>query len=145
MMIPKPDIIKLYESGLSTRQIANKLGISKSYVHKICKNVSRSRSAAAVLRQPAFSKHWRSSRAQARKIWSRANGFIPNGFHIHHKDGDHTNNDLANLVCISAAEHMKHHHAGPEYDIPRYLRPVRKAYMKKYLKEYWKTYATKAS
>jgi hypothetical protein len=135
-MIPKPTVRQLYKDGLSTRQIAAKVGISRSYAHKICRDITRTKSEAAILRQPALSKHWRSTRRQARVIWQRVNGQIPKGFHIHHIDGDHTNNAIENLQCISAVEHMKYHHAGPEYHIPRHLRPARKAYMKEYLKTY---------
>lgn len=138
-MIDKPaklNIRKLYQSGLSTRQVSEKTGYSKSYIYKLCKDIIRDQSTAAILRQPATSLHWRSTRQQARKIWTRTNGLIQKGFHIHHIDGNHTNNVISNLQCISASEHMKHHHAGPEYLIPRHLRPTRKAYMKRYLKEY---------
>jgi hypothetical protein len=138
-MLIKPDtenIGQLYLDGLSTRQVAKETGYSKSYIYKLCKDITRDQSKAAILRQPATSKHWRSTRQQARKIWTRFIGNIPKGHHIHHKDGDHTNNSLENLQCISPADHMKYHHAGPEYNIPRHLRPARKAYMKKYLKEY---------
>lgn len=34
---------------------------------------------------------------------------IPKGFHIHHIDGNHFNNDLINLKCVSADEHWKIH------------------------------------
>lgn len=137
--------MSMYINGLSTRQIANKVGISKSYVYKICRSISRTKSEAAILRHPPTSKHWRATRAAARKLWLRKVGPIPLGHHIHHKDNDHTNNTIENLECLSIAKHMKIHHAGPEYHIPRHFRPARKAYMKKYLKKYWKTYATKTS
>lgn len=32
--------------------------------------------------------------------------------HVHHRDGDHHNNDLANLVVLPAREHQHHHHLG---------------------------------
>lgn len=147
-MLPKPsstELIELFQSGLSTRQIAVKIGLSKSYTFKLLTQLglTRSRSEAAILRQPPTSKHWRSSRQQARKVWERNVGPIPEGYHIHHKDNDFTNNALENLECLSAAEHMHITHAGPEFHIPRHLRSKRKEYMKAYLKEYSKR-ATKA-
>lgn len=50
-----------------------------------------------------------------RKIWEKANGPIPKDtsdrtYEIHHLDGNHNNNDLANLVCIPIEEHYKLHY-----------------------------------
>ena len=44
-----------------------------------------------------------------RKIWEDANGPIPEGCQIHHKDKIRTNNSLDNLECISHGNHVKHH------------------------------------
>ena len=44
-----------------------------------------------------------------RKIYEYHFGEIPNGYHIHHIDGNALNNDISNLVCISAEEHTKIH------------------------------------
>jgi hypothetical protein len=44
-----------------------------------------------------------------RWIWEQEHGPIPGGYHIHHKDHDQLNNDLANLQLIEAGEHWKHH------------------------------------
>ncbi|WP_416072178.1 HNH endonuclease signature motif containing protein [Streptomyces sp. ME18-1-4] len=43
------------------------------------------------------------------EVWKAAHGPIPEGYHIHHKDEDPLNNSLANLACISAAEHHAEH------------------------------------
>ena len=42
-------------------------------------------------------------------VWRRNNGGIPDGWHIHHKDGDKNHNDLENLVCINGAAHLSYH------------------------------------
>ena len=34
---------------------------------------------------------------------------IPDGFHVHHKDFDKSNNDFSNLECIEEAKHMSLH------------------------------------
>ncbi|WP_408995563.1 HNH endonuclease signature motif containing protein [Streptomyces scabiei] len=34
---------------------------------------------------------------------------IPEGHHIHHRDGDSLNNDPNNLACVSSEEHASHH------------------------------------
>jgi len=44
-----------------------------------------------------------------RAIWEHYNGPIPVGWHVHHKDGDFNNNDLANLECLPADEHSAAH------------------------------------
>lgn len=49
-----------------------------------------------------------------RQIWEEANGPIPidengNTYEIHHVDGDRTNNDLSNLLCVSIKDHYNIH------------------------------------
>ena len=49
-----------------------------------------------------------------RKIWEKANGSIPfnkcgRTYEIHHIDGNHNNNDISNLNCISIEEHYRIH------------------------------------
>jgi len=47
-----------------------------------------------------------------RLVWSKYNGKIPEGYHIHHIDGNKLNNDISNLQLISSSEHSKLHHSG---------------------------------
>lgn len=42
-------------------------------------------------------------------IWKHHNGPIPKGHHVHHKDGNHLNNVIENLECLSPAEHKRKH------------------------------------
>lgn len=50
-------------------------------------------------------------RVNYRKIWEEFSGKqIPEGYHIHHLDGDRDNNDPSNLVCLSPAEHWDLHY-----------------------------------
>lgn len=35
--------------------------------------------------------------------------------HVHHKDGNRSNNELSNLEVLSPSEHAKRHACGPEY------------------------------
>lgn len=44
-----------------------------------------------------------------RYIWYLANGEIPTGYCVHHIDGNHNNNTLANLTLMLADEHEKLH------------------------------------
>lgn len=42
-------------------------------------------------------------------VWESVHGKIPDGFHVHHLDGDKNNNEIANLDIMGAAEHAKLH------------------------------------
>ena len=44
-----------------------------------------------------------------RDVWEFHNGPIPAEYQIHHIDGNHLNNDVANLECISRALHEMQH------------------------------------
>ena len=54
-----------------------------------------------------------------REIWKDHYGDIPEGGHIHHKDGDTLNNDIENLECVPEHEHLsghsKEHSPGPDH------------------------------
>lgn len=44
-----------------------------------------------------------------RYIYAKNHGPIPPGCHIHHKDGNSLNNELKNLICLTASDHNKEH------------------------------------
>lgn len=44
-----------------------------------------------------------------REVWRHYRGDIPAGCHIHHVDGDRANNNIENLVCMTASEHESKH------------------------------------
>lgn len=44
-----------------------------------------------------------------RDVWEFHNGKIPNGFHVHHIDGNSHNNDISNLEILSTNDHSKVH------------------------------------
>lgn len=51
-------------------------------------------------------------RALHQVVWEDANGPVPDGFQIHHRDEDKTNNDLANLQLVRTGKHISVYHPG---------------------------------
>ena len=47
-----------------------------------------------------------------RIIWECVNGEIPKGYHIHHIDGNPSNNSIYNLELIESNEHLSKHKKG---------------------------------
>lgn len=43
------------------------------------------------------------------ETWKHHNGPIPAGHHIHHRDTNVANNNIANLACLPAGDHSKIH------------------------------------
>jgi len=57
-----------------------------------------------------------------RQIYIDANGEIPTGYHVHHKDFDKHNNRIENLVLLSPSEHAKIHNAyEKKYNYKKYI------------------------
>ena len=50
-----------------------------------------------------------------RKIYEQHHGPIPKGYHIHHIDGNHENNDASNLEALPAKEHYDKHYEQGDY------------------------------
>lgn len=68
---------------------------------------------------PKYSTNRTSSRVY-RNIYIKHHGGIPVDDHgrtyeIHHKDGDHTNNDISNLVAVTMKEHYDIHYSQGDY------------------------------
>ena len=49
-----------------------------------------------------------------RVVWETANGKVPEGFAVHHIDGDRANNALANLALMDKRKHGHHHMQDPD-------------------------------
>jgi hypothetical protein len=47
-----------------------------------------------------------------RDVWRRHRGAIPDGWDIHHRDHDKTNNTISNLECLPKAEHASNYNLG---------------------------------
>jgi hypothetical protein len=58
-------------------------------------------------------------RSLHRRVWTDHNGPIPDGYEVHHKDNDWTNNVIDNLECLPMLVHQRQHMterlADPEY------------------------------
>lgn len=59
-----------------------------------------------------------------RIVWEHYNGRIPDGYHIHHKDSNTRNNDIKNLACIEASEHLSYHSKEYHKKIKKKLRHI---------------------
>ncbi len=42
-------------------------------------------------------------------VWNHFHGTVPKGMHVHHRDGDKSNNDFTNLQIVSVSDHVKIH------------------------------------
>lgn len=56
-------------------------------------------------------------------VWEFFNGKIPDGYQIHHKDFDKSNNEIENLILLSASDHAKLH--GESWDDERYEKQIK--------------------
>ena len=44
-----------------------------------------------------------------REVWTEAHGPVPDGFEVHHRDHNRSNNSLGNLELLDGTEHARHH------------------------------------
>lgn len=69
-----------------------------------------------------------------RQIYMDEVGEIPEGYCIHHKDENTFNNDISNLECLSASDHMRRHPFAEEVQLKNIERT--KQNKGKYLQEW---------
>ena len=63
-------------------------------------------------KNPAHRRYFaRSGNRLHRDVWIFHIGTIPKGMHIHHIDNNTSNNDIANLACITLKQHWDEHRA----------------------------------
>jgi hypothetical protein len=58
-----------------------------------------------------------------REVWSHANGPIPDGCVIHHRNHNRADNRLVNLRCMTDAEHRAHHQRHRDWSTRRRKAP----------------------
>jgi hypothetical protein len=102
---------EMYLANLSVPQIVKLLGVPRTPVDRYLRNlgIMRSMKEAGRLYRKDNTAHWRTTRNRAVNVWKESYGNIPVGYHIHHKDGDYTNNTIDNLECLSASQHQLLH------------------------------------
>jgi hypothetical protein len=44
-----------------------------------------------------------------RAVWEAHNGEIPEGWHVHHRDNDRSNNSIENLALMNGTAHLEYH------------------------------------
>lgn len=63
-------------------------------------------------------------------VWINNRGVIPKGFHIHHLDGNKSNNFIENLSCVCVKDHIAIHSSAERTDFLRkwvdLIRPLTK-------------------
>ena len=59
-------------------------------------------------------KYWqRRGKRLHRMVWEHHHGPVPKGHHVHHIDGDRSNNDISNLECLPCGQHISLHMRHP--------------------------------
>lgn len=61
--------------------------------------------------RPGIADAERGIQALHQEVWKDHHGSIPPGMHVHHADGDWSNNDPGNLCLVTHAEHRRLHAA----------------------------------
>lgn len=140
-------IKKLYESGLSSRQIAKLFGRSSSGIRVILnktniemRTMSYANKISASVKRGSKHFNWAGGKTfhkgqmyiniqhtrvkESHYIWCKANNMIsvPLGCVIHHIDGNPKNNDADNLILLDQSYHVKLHKKLEDVKFQRYLK-----------------------
>lgn len=116
----KEEAYQEYLKGKSLEQVADMLGITRQSIYKSFKSRGYQLRAKTYNDTQLFNGETFSLRASGyysltygkrtlmhRYVWEHFNGQIPEGYDIHHKDEDKTNNDISNLECLPKSEHTR--------------------------------------
>ncbi len=88
------------------------LKLPKSYISKYCRKRSKGYVCQGYMRIGINGKKW----LMHRLVWETRVGKIPEGFFIHHKDGNKLNNKISNLELLSPKAHTKNHYSDSVID-----------------------------
>jgi len=113
---------KLYQSGLSLAKVGLAIGVSRQCVYKAFKARSFEMRTANerefqmydnikfTLRNNGYFASMVGSREYIHRYkWIKEVGQIPEGWDIHHKDEDKSNNETSNFECLPKSDHTKKH------------------------------------
>jgi len=120
--------------GFSAREIGLLFGRTRATVQEVVgKGWEEWEAKRGKPRPHQYNERW--YRGFARKLYQKHHGVeLITAQHVHHINHDFTDNRIENLTVLNAGEHSRHHH--PANPTPRWLRPERQAYMKKYMETY---------
>lgn len=114
---------EMYQAGASLEKVADKFGCTRQNVYDVFRWRDWEMRPHPAARETV---EWGGSRWSLRNngyygrttgkrdmmhraVWEHHNGPIPDGWDVHHRDRDRTNNDIANLECLPKHEHTKLH------------------------------------
>ena len=116
---------KMYLEGYSLAQVAEYFGRTRQSVFGLFKNhglKTRLKKELPCIEYNGFKYTMRNTGYYGktfgdrtllhRDMWQREKGEIPDGYDIHHKDGNKTNNQVDNFECLLKADHTKKHSHG---------------------------------
>lgn len=115
------EMYRLYQDGMSLSQVGKAYGITRQSVYKrFSERGWQLRSLPTRKKYQTFdgkkytvnhNGYYRKTdgdrQLMHRDVWIYYNGEIPQGWDIHHKDGNKANNDISNLECLPKAEHTR--------------------------------------
>lgn len=130
---------ELYANGMSLSETAEQIGVTRQCVYKAFKKRGlKLRSVEPqkfqiyegrkfTIRNHGYYALTTDDRClMHRFIWEREKNAIPDGWDIHHINGDRSDNRLENLICLPKDEHTRIHQREKRDDTHRFIRGHRR-------------------